>query len=629
MLQSGIAKPANESALTSSTDKDANGQPQVADDNQRKSADTPSRSTSLRALARYIGPFLWPEGATDLRVRVIIALGFLIIAKIVNIWVPFFLKDVVDALGVDDIATLPLFALLAYGGARLGAALFGQLRDAVFAKVGQRAGRRLALQVYRHLFSLSLRYHLQRRTGELSRAIERGVKALTFLLQMALFNVIPTILEFALVIIILLVRYPPSFALITFCTIVAYGIFTVIATEWRTKFRREMNARDNDFAGQAVDGLINYEMVKAFTNEEYEAAKLDRTMAAYEKAAINSQVSLALLNVGQAAIIAIGITVIMIVAAQEVVAGRLTVGDVVLVNAFILQLYQPLNLLGFVYREVKQSLTDLENLEALNALEPEITDAPHAKTLVLDGASVAFEQISFAYDARRPILDRVTLTIEPGQKLAVVGASGSGKSTLVKLLFRFYEPDQGAITIDGQNIADLTQKSLRAKIGVVPQDTVLFNDTIAANIGYGAPGASHEAVIEAAKIAQIHDFVADLPDGYDTVVGERGLKLSGGEKQRVAIARVALKNPPILVLDEATSALDSVTEQALQSALKQAAQGRTTLVIAHRLSTIIDAHTIIVLDKGHVVEHGNHRDLLAHDGHYARLWQQQQENSGS
>ena len=577
------------------------------------------------SLARYIGPFLWPENAIELRIRVILALTLLIASKLVNIWVPFFLKDIVDALSVESLLAMPVFALLAYGGAKLGTAVFGQLRDAIFAKVGQRAGRRLALQVYEHLFSLSLRYHLQRRTGELSRAIERGVKALTFLLQMALFNVLPTLIEFVLVVVILLWRYPPSFALITFLTIVSYAVFTIVATEWRTKFRREMNARDNDFAGQAVDGLINYEMVKAFTNERLEVSRLDQTMAAYEKAAVKSQVSLAILNIGQAAIIAIGVTVIMFAAAREVVDGNLTVGDVVLVNAFILQLYQPLNLLGFVYREIKQSLTDLENLESLNAIEPEIKDPEGASDLALNGARLSFNQVSFAYDERRPVLANVSMTIPEGRKLAVVGPSGSGKSTLVRLLFRFYEPSAGKILIDDQDIQSVSQESLRRQIGVVPQDTVLFNDTIEANIAYGRPGAGKDQIIDAARIAQIHDFIESLPDGYQTVVGERGLKLSGGEKQRVAIARVALKNPPILVLDEATSALDSVTERALQTALLAASKGRTTLVIAHRLSTIIDADLIVVLENGKIVEQGNHLALLEARGVYSQLWHQQQE----
>ena len=577
-------------------------------------------------LARLVWPHLWPREPVELRVRVLVALVLLIAAKLVNIAVPFFLKDVVDQVSQPGLLAVPLAALLAYGAARFGASVFAELRDAVFAKVGERAGRRMALAVYEHLFALSLAYHLQRRTGELSRAIERGVKSMSFILQSGLFSLGPTILEFVLVVAILLVRYPLSFAIITFATVAAYAAFTILTTNWRTRFRREMNARDNEFSAAAVDGLINYEVVKAFANEGYERARLDRSLEAYERAAIKSQKTLSLLNAGQAGIIAVGVTGIMIAATRHVVAGTLSVGDVVLVNAFLLQLYQPLNFLGVVYRELRQSLTDLENIHGLFGLRPEIEDRTDASPLQVRGGHVRFSDVVFAYDARRPILKGVSFEVPAGHKVAVVGPSGSGKSTLVRLLFRFYDTTDGAITIDDQDVRAVTQASLRRAIGVVPQDTVLFNDTVAANIAYGRPGATQAEIAAAARVAQIHDFILSLPDGYATKVGERGLKLSGGEKQRVAIARVMLKNPPLLVLDEATSALDSRTEQALQEALERIATGRTTLVIAHRLSTVVDADEIIVLEHGRVMERGTHVELLARHGLYAEMWRRQQES---
>jgi len=559
-----------------------------------------------------------------LRARVVLALMLLIIAKLVTIATPFFLKAIVDDLSVETVAAIPLAALVGYGLARFGAMLFRELRDAVFAKVGQRAGRRLAGAVYSHLFSLSLRYHLQRRTGELARAIDRGVKALSFLLRSIVFSLAPTFFEFAVVIGILWVNYPPAFALVTFGTIVAYAIFTIITTNWRTEIRREMNSRDNEFNAAAVDGLINYEVVKAFGNERYERDRLDTALAHYEHAAIRSEGTLAFLNTGQATIITVGVTVLMIMAADGVVNGVMTVGDLVLLNTFLLQLYQPLNFLGVVYREIRQSITDLENIQGILALEPEVSDAQDARPLELAGGAVRFDRVNFAYDARRPILEDVSFDIAPGRKLAVVGPSGAGKSTIVRLLFRFYDPSSGRIEIDGQSIAHATQASLRTFIGLVPQDTVLFNDTIAANIAYGRPDASRAEIEQAAAQAQIDGFIAALPDGYETLVGERGLKLSGGEKQRVAIARVLLKYPPILVLDEATSALDSRTEQQLQAALDQAAAGRTTLVIAHRLSTITDADRIIVMVDGRIAESGNHQELVRQQGIYADMWRRQQ-----
>jgi ATP-binding cassette subfamily B protein len=579
-----------------------------------------------RAIAELL-PHLWPKDARELRVRVALAFVFLLLAKLINVAVPFLYKAIVDDLSLPQgsLIVLPLAALLAYGGARFGAALFAEARDAVFAKVAERAGRKVSLSVFQHLFQMSLRYHLERRTGELARAIDRGVKAVSFMLGTILFSVVPTLVEFALVIGILLVEYDWPFALIIFVTISVYAVFTIFATEWRTKFRRIMNEHDNAVSAQAVDSLLNYETVKTFTNEGYERDRFDRTLAAYERAAAKSDVTLAVLNFGQGTIIAIGITVIMIVAAQGVVAGTLTVGDLVLVNAFLLQLYQPLNALGFVYRQLKQAIADLEHVAGLLSLCPEVADRPGAPGLALSGADVRFDAVGFGYDARRPVLHELSFRVPAGHTLAVVGSSGAGKSTLVRLLFRFYDVDQGAITIDGQDLRDVSQASLRAAIGLVPQDTVLFNDTIGANIAYGRPGAEQAAIEAAARAAQIHDFIMVLPDRYDTMVGERGLKLSGGEKQRVAIARMVLKDPPILIFDEATSALDSRTERMIQAALRRLSSGRTTLIIAHRLSTVVEADQILVLEHGRVVEQGRHQQLLARHGTYAQMWARQQE----
>ena len=599
-------------------------------------ASNPSKPASefseLNHLVRFVVPYLWPKNEPGLRRRVVIASVLMILAKLLNIQIPFFLKRIVDSLSLPDnlALTIPLAALLAYGAARLGTSLLQELRDAIFARVGQRAGRRVAVGVYRHLFDLSLRYHLERRTGELGRSVERGTKAISFLLTTALFSMGPVLVELVLVLGILLKLYPWTWALTVFLTIAAYAGFTIWTTNWRTKYRREMNRLDNEFAGQAVDGLINYEMVKAFTAEEHETRRLDRAMAQYENAAVQSQTSLSILNVGQAAIIAVGVTALMTLSAYRVVAGQATVGDVVLVNAFILQLYLPLNFLGVLYRELKQSLTDLENLADLSDLHPEVPESPDAKPLALtdrQGGEVRFDHVRFAYDERRPILHDLSFAIPPGKKLAIVGPSGAGKSTVVRLLFRFYDARAGTITIDDQDLRTLQQRSLRQSIGVVPQDTVLFNDTIRVNIAYARPDASQAEIEAAARTAQIHDFIEALPEGYDTQVGERGLKLSGGEKQRVAMARVMLKDPPILILDEATSALDSRTEQALQEGLHRVARGRTTLVIAHRLSTVVDADEILVLEAGRVTERGNHLRLLAKNGLYAQMWLRQHERT--
>jgi ABC-type transport system involved in Fe-S cluster assembly fused permease/ATPase subunit len=587
----------------------------------------PPRGVDWPRIRAVILPFLWPKESLELRVRVVLAFTLLVAGKVITVQVPFFFKAVVDRLSEPEgaLLALPLAALLAYGLARLSSSCFGELRDGIFAKVVEHAARRISLAIFQHLFDLSLRYHLERRTGELARIIERGVQAIRFLLGVILFNVGPTLLEFGLVIGILLYKYPWPFALVTFVTIGAYAAFTFIASEWRIAIRREMNARENEVSAQTVDSLLNYETVKAFGNEAFESDRLDGTLALYQRAAVRSETSLAWLNFGQAAIIALGVTVIMILAARGVVAGTLTVGDIVLVNAFLLQLYQPLNFLGVVYRQVKQSLTDLESLMGLLDLEPEIKDRPGADTLRLAGGEVRFEQVNFAYGPRRPILHDLSFTIPAGHTLAVVGSSGAGKSTLVRLLFRFYEVGAGRILIDGQDLRDITQASLRAAIGLVPQDTVLFNETIGANIAYGRPGASQDEIEAAARAAQIHDFIMGLPDRYDTLVGERGLKLSGGEKQRVAIARMVLKAPPILIFDEATSALDSRTERLIQTALRRVSTGRTTLIIAHRLSTVVDADQILVLEQGRVIEHGRHHQLLARGGHYAQMWARQQE----
>ncbi|WP_456297685.1 ABCB family ABC transporter ATP-binding protein/permease [Elstera litoralis] len=500
---------------------------------------------------------------------------------------------------------------------------FGEMRDAVFAKVAQRAIRRVGLDTFKHLHALSLRFHLDRQTGGLSRAIERGTKGIEFLLQFMLFNVLPTLLEIALVCGILWNLYSIEYAAITFVTIIGYIVFTIVLTEWRTKYRREMNDRDSEATTKAVDSLLNYETVKYFGNELHEASRFDHALQAYEKAAVRSQVSLSALNVGQGTIIAIGLIAVMSMTAQGVADGSMTVGDLVLVNTFLIQLYMPLNFLGFVYRQIRQSLTDMEQMFSLLRVEREVADTEGAPPLAVNGGEVTFDAVDFGYDSRRPILHGVSFTIPAGKTLAVVGSSGAGKSTLSRLLYRFYDVTSGAIRIDGQDIRAVSQASLRKIIGIVPQDTVLFNDTIYYNILYGRPDATPAEVEEAARLARIHDFILSLPDGYQSKVGERGLKLSGGEKQRVAIARVILKRARLLIFDEATSALDTKTEKQIQESLDQVSEDRTTLIIAHRLSTVIGADEILVLDKGEVAERGSHAELLAQNGRYARMWQQQ------
>jgi ATP-binding cassette, subfamily B, heavy metal transporter len=591
---------------------------------------TRPRKLGERETIRSLLPYLWPRNEMELRVRVVAAIVCLFIAKIANVYVPVLYKHAIDALGTTagTAAMLPIGMILAYGLARVLSLAFGELRDAIFSKVAQRSIRAVALNVFRHLHALSLRFHLERQTGGLSRSVERGTKAIQTLLSFMLFNILPTLLEILLVCAILWGMFNIWFALATFTTVVLYIAYTLVITEWRTKFRREMNEMDNQANTKAIDSLLNYETVKYFGNEEHEARRYDNALSFYEKAAVRSQTSLSLLNIGQAAIISIGLTVVMYMAARGIMAGTMTIGDFVLVNTYLLQLYQPLNFFGFVYREIKQGLADMEKMFELLEIDREIADAPGARALEVAGATVAFEGVEFGYDPRRPILKGVSFTVPAGRTVAIVGPSGAGKSTISRLLFRFYDPNAGGILIDGQDISTITQASLRAAIGIVPQDTVLFNDTIFYNIAYGRPGASVEEVERAARLAHIHDFVLRLPDGYKTMVGERGLKLSGGEKQRVAIARTILKQPDILLFDEATSALDTHTEREIQANLREVSRGRTTLVIAHRLSTVIDADEIIVLDDGRIVERGRHGELLARRGAYAAMWTRQQEAAG-
>jgi ATP-binding cassette subfamily B protein len=582
---------------------------------------------------RTLLPHLWPSGAPELRLRVVLALGCLAVAKIANLWVPIFYKYAVDALVPGPAgatlavaaAAVPVGMILAYGLARVLAQLFAELRDYVFAKVQARAIRTVALGVFRHLHGLSLRFHLERQTGGLSRAIERGALGIENLLSFTLFNIAPTLLEILLVCGVLWGFYNFEFAAVTFVTIALYIAYTLGVTEWRIKFRRAMNESDSEANTKAIDSLLNYETVKYFGNEEHEARRYDDSLRKYERASIKSHTTLSLLNIGQGFIIAVGVTAVMLMAASGVAAGRMTTGDFVLVNTYLIQLYLPLNFLGFVYREIKQALIDMEAMFRLLDVPQEVADKPGAPALKVAGGEVAFDDVSFRYDPRRAILKNVSFRVAPGKSVAIVGASGAGKSTIARLLFRFYDADGGAIRIDGQDIRDVTQASLRAAIGVVPQDTVLFNDTIYYNIAYGRPGASRAEVEEAARHAHIDGFIRAMPDGYDTMVGERGLKLSGGEKQRVAIARSILKAPRIMLFDEATSALDSHTEKEIQANLREVSADRTTLMIAHRLSTVIEADEILVLDQGAVVERGRHRDLLALSGRYAAMWKKQQE----
>jgi len=566
-------------------------------------------------------PYLW-----EYRWRVALALACLVAAKLANVGVPLVLKEVVDGLDPSRaVVAVPFALLLAYGLLRLSTTLFGELRDVVFVPVTQRAIRRLALSVFRHLHSLSLRFHLERQTGGVSRDIERGTNGVSTLLSYMLFSIVPVILEFMLVAAVLFARFDWRFVAVTFTAVACYIAYTFAVSEWRIGIRRQANELDSRANTRAIDSLLNYETVKYFNNEEYEARRYDENLRSYETAAVKSEASLGLLNVGQSFIIAIAVTVLMILAAEGVAAGSLTLGDLVLINGLLIQLYIPLNFLGMVYREIKQARIDMDRMFRLLDENREIEDRPGAAPLPAGGAIIRFDRVSFSYDGKRPILHEVSFDVPTGKKVAVVGASGAGKSTLARLLYRFYDVNAGAVRINDADIRDVMQSSLRAAIGIVPQDTVLFNDTIYYNIRYGRPDASREEVIAAAQAAHIHDFIESLPEGYEAKVGERGLKLSGGEKQRVAIARAILKSPRILIFDEATSALDSKSEKSIQAELNRIARGHTTLVIAHRLSTVMDSDQILVLDRGRITERGTHRELLDRGGSYAQMWALQQQ----
>jgi ATP-binding cassette, subfamily B, heavy metal transporter len=584
----------------------------------------PDRRTSTY---RSVLPLLWPEGRFDLRLRVVLAFVAMIAAKIFTVYAPFYYRDAVDALTPDEgavaLVAVPVALVVSYGVARIMMIAMAQLRDGLFAQVGQNAVRTLAIRTFQHIHALSLRFHLERRTGGLSRIIERGTKAIEFLLRFSLFSIFPTLIELVLVAGILWWNFDWRYAAVTGVVITLYIAYTYWATERRTLIRREMNEKDTDANTKAIDSLLNYETVKYFGNEAHEAHRYDHAMAGYEDAAIRTTTSLSMLNTGQTLIFTVGLIALMLMAANGVANGALTVGEFVMVNAFMIQLSAPLNLLGSVYREIRQALVDMETMFALIAVEPEIMDKPDAKPLAVRGGAIHFEDVSFSYDPDRGILKGVSFDVPAGKTVALVGPSGAGKSTISRILYRFYDVQEGTVTIDDQPIADVTQQSLRATIGMVPQDTVLFNDTIRYNIRYGRPDATDAEVEEAARLASISGFIAQLPNGFDTMVGERGLKLSGGEKQRVAIARTILKNPPILLLDEATSALDSATEQDIQAALSEISKNRTTLIIAHRLSTVVDADEILVLDHGRIAERGSHQSLLAQSGAYADMWNRQ------
>jgi ATP-binding cassette subfamily B protein len=589
------------------------------------SPDTPRQPRSDWVTLKRLFPYLWRY-----KYRVIAALAFMVGAKLANVGVPLLLKNLVDTMSIKpgsaaSMLVVPLGLLVAYGLLRLSTSLFTELRELVFAKATEGASRSISLQVFEHLHALSLRFHLERQTGGMTRDIERGTRGVHSLISYSLYSIVPTLIEVTLVLTLLAVKFDAWFAWITLIALVFYISFTVSITEWRTKFRKTMNEMDSAAHSRAIDSLLNYETVKYFNNEHFEARRYDENLERLRKASIKSQTTLSLLNTGQQLIIAISLVFMLYRATQGVVDGRMTLGDLVMVNAFMIQLYIPLGFLGVLYREIKQSLTDLEKMFRLMEREREIADAPGAKDLLVGHTpAVRFEHLSFAYEPARPILHDLSFEIPAGKTVAVVGPSGAGKSTLARLMFRFYDAQQGRITIAGQDIRDVTQASVRQAIGIVPQDTVLFNDTIEYNIAYGRPGASRAEVEEAARAARIHDFIASTPLGYKTMVGERGLKLSGGEKQRVAIARTLLKNPPILIFDEATSALDSANERAIQAELQSAAQNKTTLVVAHRLSTVVDAHEILVMDAGRIVERGTHLELLALGQRYAQMWALQQ-----
>jgi len=603
-----------------------NGHPAPAPNPDSSATSLPPKSdwATLQRLFPYLWIYKW---------RVIAALIFMVGAKMTNVGVPLLLKNLVDSMSfkpTDPMAILvvPVALLFAYGALRLSTTLLTELRELVFAKATQGAARSIALETFQHLHALSLRFHLERQTGGMTRDIERGVRGIESLISYSLFSIVPTLLEVAMVLSILAVKFDVWFAWITLAALALYITFTVIVTEWRTKYRRQANEFDSAAHSKAIDSLLNYETVKYFNNEAFEASRYDESLERLRRARLKSQTTLSMLNIGQQIIIATGLVAMLWRATQGVVDGRMTLGDLVMVNAFMIQLYIPLNFLGVIYREIKQSLTDLEKMFTLMEREREIADVPGAQALQLAGSSpVVFDDVSFAYDPSRPILHHISFEIPSGKTVAVVGPSGSGKSTLARLMFRFYDVQQGRILIAGQDIKRVTQSSVRQAIGIVPQDTVLFNDTVEYNIAYGKPGATRAEVEEAAASAHIHGFIRSTPKGYGTMVGERGLKLSGGEKQRVAIARTLLKNPPILIFDEATSALDSANERAIQAELQSVARNKTTLVIAHRLSTVVDAHEILVMEAGRIIERGNHAALLAMQGRYAEMWALQQQAS--
>lgn len=577
--------------------------------------------------ARSLMHHLWPKEYFSLRLRVILAMLSLVLAKVINVYVPFLFKDAVDALSMKPILLFPMAIIFSYGLARVLQQFFAELRDFLFERVAQHAHRTVALETFRHLHHLSLAFHLDRQTGGLTRVIERGTRAIQTVLSFMLFNILPTLLEILLVTGILYKTFGWLYAVITFVAVASYIVFTFLITNWRKKFRRSMNERDSEANTKAIDSLLNYETVKYFTNEEHEYSRYDQSLAQFQKEAIRSQSSLSLLNVGQGSIVGLGLVGVMSLAAQGVSNGLLTIGDFVLVNTLLIQLFIPLGFLGFVYREVTQGLVDMEKMFELLHINADVPDKPNAKPLEIGQAEVEFDRVSFSYNQDRQILKDVSFKIPQGHTVAIVGPSGSGKSTLARLLFRFYDVTAGQIRVAGQDVREVTQKSLRGAIGIVPQDTVLFNDSIGYNIQYGRPLASQSEVIQAARLSQIHQFVESLPKKYETAVGERGLKLSGGEKQRVAIARTILKDPAILIFDEATSALDSHTEKEIQASLREVSKNRTTLVIAHRLSTIVDANEILVLKKGEIVERGRHSDLLKQGGEYSSMWLKQQQAS--
>lgn len=577
-------------------------------------------------------PYIWMKDRWDLKLRVVVAMLFLIMAKLVGVYVPFLFKDAVDSLtpGLQPdvttvMLTLPVAVVLGYGLARIMGLLFGELRDAVFVKVGQHALRNIALTTFRHLHGLSLKYHMERKTGGLSRVIERGTRGIDFLLRFMLFNILPTLLEIILITFIFWTKFDFLYALTIFICLASFILFTVLVTDWRLKFRREMNKQDTEANSKAVDSLLNFETVKYFTNEEHEARRYDVALKGYEAASVQSQFSLLALNVGQSIIVSIGLVIVLLMAGQGVVDGRFTIGEFVLVNSLLIQIYMPLNFLGMVYRQIKQSLVDMEKMFDVLHKQSDVADIENVEDIRVTGGEVTFENVSFHYSPDRPILKDISFNVPAGTTTAIVGSSGAGKSTISRILFRFYDISSGRIMIDGQDITQVSQKSLRREIGVVPQDTVLFNDSIHYNIQYGRPESTDKEVEEAAKHAKIHDFIMGLPDKYESEVGERGLKLSGGEKQRVAIARTILKKPSILLLDEATSALDSHTEQGIQQALEKISENCTTIVIAHRLSTIVKADEIIVLDAGEIIERGRHETLLKKRGAYYNMWQKQKE----